>query len=58
LMCVDVPIVVCELCFRKVGGVISCLVGLVRGPNGATVSPDPPVSVSSIYAAIVYVPEC
>jgi hypothetical protein len=47
---VDIPFAVWGLCFGKVGGIISDLT-----LEGATVSPDPPVSVPRIYAAIVYV---
>ena len=53
----DIPLVVWGLCFGKVGGVISCLVGPVRGYRrmGPQCLPTPPVSASSIYAAVVYV---
>ena len=52
-----IPLVVWGLCFGKVGGVISFLFGPVRGyhrtgPQGLL---TPPVSASSIYAAVVYV---
>jgi hypothetical protein len=37
----DIPLVVWGLCFGKVGGIISCLFGPVRGyRHGDTVSPD------------------
>ena len=54
---VDIPLVVWRLCFGKLGGVISCLVGPVGGIVGQGHSVPRPtrVSVSSIYAAIVYV---
>ena len=53
----DIPLVVWGLCFGKVGGVISFLFGPVRvcprmGPQCLL---TPPVSASSIYAAVVYV---
>ena len=57
LMVEDIHIVVCGLCYGKVGGVISFLFGPVLGcPR---MRPQclltPPVSASSIYAAVVYV---
>ena len=53
----DISLVVWELCFGKVGGVISCLFGPVRGYRwtGPHCLPTPPVSASSVYAAIVCV---
>ena len=53
----DIPLVVWGLCFGKVGGVISCLFGPVQGYHrmGAQCLLTPPVSASSIYAAVVYV---
>ena len=53
----DIPLVVWGLCFGKVGGVISCLFGPVRGyrRTGPQCLLTPPVSASSIYAAVVYV---
>jgi hypothetical protein len=53
--CADSPIVMWGLCFGKVGEVISCLVGPVRGyrQTGPQCLPTPAVSVSCIYAAIV-----
>ena len=53
----DIPLVVWGLCFGKVGGVISCLFGLVRGYHRMVPQCllTPPVSASSIYAAVVYV---
>jgi hypothetical protein len=53
----DIPLVVWGLCFGIVGGVISCLVGPVRGyrRTGLQCLQTPPVSASSNYAAIVYV---
>jgi hypothetical protein len=53
----DIPLVVWGLCFGKVGGVISCLFGPVRGyrRTGPQCLATPPVSASSIYAAIVCV---
>ena len=52
----DIPLVVWGLCFGKVDGVISFLFGPVRyhrmGPQCLL---TPPVSASSIYAAVVYV---
>ena len=53
----DIPLVVWGLCFGKVGWVISCLVDPVRRyrRTGPQCLPTPPVSASSIYAAIVYV---
>ena len=53
----DIPLVVWGLCFGKVGGVISCLFGPVRGYRRTWPQclPTPPVSASSIYAAVVYV---
>jgi len=52
-----IPLVVWGLCFGKVGGVISFLFGPVRGcPRmGPQCLLTPPVSASSIYAAVVYV---
>ena len=57
LMVEDIPLVVLGLCFGKVGGVISCLFGPVRGyrQTGQHCLPTPPVSDSSIYAAVVCV---
>uniref|UniRef100_A0A674E916 ADAM metallopeptidase with thrombospondin type 1 motif 9 n=1 Tax=Salmo trutta TaxID=8032 RepID=A0A674E916_SALTR len=57
LVVVDIPLVVWGLCFGKVGGVISCLFGPVRGYHrmGPQCLLIPPVSASSIYAAVVYV---
>ena len=51
----DIPLVVWGLCFGKVGGVISFLFGPVRGcPRmGPQCLLTPPVSASSIYAAVV-----
>ena len=53
----DIRLVVWGLCFGKVGGVISCLFGPVRGYHrmGPQCLLIPPVSASSIYAAVVYV---
>ena len=53
----DIPLVVWGLCFGKVGGVISFLFGPVRGcPRmGPQCLLTPPVSASSIYAAVVCV---
>ena len=53
----DIPLVVWGLCFGKVGGVISFLFGPVRGCHrmGPQCLLTPPVSASSIYAAVVYV---
>ena len=53
----DNPLVVWGLCFGKVGGVISFLFGPVRGCHrmGPQCLLTPPVSASSIYAAVVYV---
>ena len=53
----DIPLVVWGLCFGKVGGVISYLVGPIQGYNqtGPQCLPTPPVSSSSIYAAVVCV---
>ena len=53
----DIPLVVWGLCFGKVGGVISFLFGPVRGYHrmGPQCLLTPPVSASSIYAAVVYV---
>ena len=50
----DIPLVVWGLCFGKVGGVISCLFGSVRGYHrtGPQCLPTPPFSASSIYAAL------
>ena len=52
------PSSVWGLCFGKVGGVISCLFGPVRRYRRTVPQcpQTPPVSASSIYAAIVYVP--
>ena len=53
----DIALVVWGLCFGNVGGVVSCMVGPVRGycRTGPQCLPTPPVSASSIYAAIVCV---
>ena len=53
----DIPLVVWGLCFGKVGGVTSCLFGPVRGYHrmGPQCLLTPPVSASSIYAAVDYV---
>ena len=53
----DIPLVVGGLCFGKVGGVISCLFGPVQGYHrmGRQCLLTPPVSASSIYAAVVCV---
>ena len=53
----DIPLVVWGLCVGKVGGVISCLFGPVRGHRqmGPQCLPTPPVSASSINATVVYV---
>ena len=53
----DIPLVVWWLCFGKVGWVISCLFGPVQGycRTGPQCLPTPPVSTSSIYAAVVCV---
>ena len=53
----DISLVVWGLCFGKVGGVISFLFGPVRGcPRmGPQCLLSPPVSASSIYAAVVCV---
>ena len=53
----DIPLVVWGLCFGKVDGVISCLFGPVWGYHRMWPQclPTPPVSASSIYAAVVYV---
>ena len=53
----DIPLVVWGLCFGKVGGVMSFLFGPVRGcpQMGPQCLLTPPVSASSIYAAVVYV---
>ena len=53
----DIPLVVWGLYFDKVGGVISFLFGPVRGCHrmGLQCFLTPPVSASSIYAAIFYV---
>ena len=53
----DIPLVMWGLCFGKVGGVISFLIGPVRGYHrmGPQCLLTPPVSASSIYAAVVYV---
>ena len=52
----DIPLVVWGLCFGKVGRVISCLFGPVRGYRrmGPQCLSTLPVSSSSIYAAVVY----
>ena len=51
----DFPLVVWGLCFDKVGGIIFCLFGPIQGYRwtGPQCLPTPPVSASSIYAAIV-----
>ena len=51
----DIPLVVWGLCFGKVCGVTSRLVGHVRGNHqmGPQCLLTPPVSASSIYAAVV-----
>ena len=51
----DIPLVVWGLCFGKVGGVISCLFVPVRRyrRTGLQCLLTPPVSASSIYAALV-----
>ena len=51
----DISLVVWGLCFGKVGGVISLLFGPVRGyyRMGPQCLLTPPVSASSIYAAVV-----
>ena len=53
----DIPLVVWGLCFGKAGGVISFLFGPVWGYHriGPQCLLTPPVSASSIYAAVVYV---
>ena len=53
----DIPLVVWGLCFGKVRGVISFLFGHVRGYHrmGPQCLLTPPVSASSIYAAVVCV---
>ena len=53
----DIPLVVWGLCFVKVGGVVSFLFGPVQGYHqmGPQCLQTPPVSASSIYAAVVYV---
>jgi hypothetical protein len=53
----DILLVVWGLCFGKVGGVISFLLTPVRGYHwmGPQCLLTPPVSASSIYAAVVYV---
>ena len=53
----DIPRVVWGLCFGKVGGVISFLFDPVRGYHwmGPQCLLTPPVSASSIYAAVVCV---
>jgi hypothetical protein len=54
---VDIHLVVWKLCFGKVGGVISFLVGPVRGiVRQGHSGPIHLISASSIYAAKVYVP--
>ena len=54
LMVEDIPLVVWGLCFGKAGGVITFLSGRCHrmGPQCLL---TPPVSASSIYAAVVYV---
>jgi hypothetical protein len=53
----DIPLAVWGLCFGKVGGVISFLFGPIRGYHrmGPQCLLTPPVSASSIFAAVVYV---
>ena len=53
----EIPLVVWGLCVGKEGGVISFLFGHVRGYHrmGQQCLLTPPVSASSIYAAVVYV---
>ena len=53
----DIPLVVWGLCFGKVGGVISFLFCPVPGYHriGPQCLLTPPVSASSIYAAVVWV---
>ena len=53
----DIPLVVWGLCIGKVAGVFSCLFGPVRGYHrmGPQCLLIPPVSASTIYAAVVYV---
>ncbi|CDQ76515.1 unnamed protein product [Oncorhynchus mykiss] len=53
----DIPLVVWGLCFGKVDAVISFLFGPVWGCTrmGPQCLLTPPVSASSIYAAVVYV---
>ena len=53
----DIALVAWGLCFGKVCGVISCLLGPDRGyrRTGPQFLPTPPVSASSIYAAVVCV---
>ena len=53
----DIPLMVWGLCFGKVGGVISFLFGPVWGYHrmGPQCVLTPPVSASSIYAAVVCV---
>jgi hypothetical protein len=52
----DISLVVWALCFGKVGGVIYCLFGSVRGHRrtGPHCLPTLPVSASNIYATIVF----
>ena len=53
----DIPLVAWGPCFGKVGVLISFLFGPVRGCHrmGPQCLLTPPVSASSIYAAVVYV---
>jgi hypothetical protein len=55
----NIPLMVWGLCFGKVVGVMSCLFGPVQGYRrmGPRCPPTPPVSASSIYAAVVCVRE-
>ena len=57
LVAEGIPQVVWGLCFGKVGVVISCLFGPVRGYHrtGSQCLPTSPVSASSTYATTVYV---
>ena len=57
LLVEDIPLVLWGLCFGKVGGVISLLFGPVRGYHrmGPQCLLTPPVSATSIYAAVVHV---
>ena len=50
----DIALVAGGLCFGKVGGVISCLLGPDQGyrRSGPQFLLTPPVSASSIYAAV------